>query len=239
MMSGAMKKYSHIVLHIPHAGCSGKIGWPQTEEFFSQVKRWTDWYTDYLFGYVDLCTGPADLLSISDVTFPLSRFAVDVERLPDDPLEEIGHGKIYRSFEGIRRELTPEQEARLTDMYNRHHEMLMESLSPGSLLIDCHSFPSDLSDVDVCIGLNDDWSRPPQEVIDRIMSRFSDAGYRVGVNEPYSNSIAPPCPFGYHSVMIELNKRIYMDEATTRLTASAENIHRLIYDMYVDLLDEV
>lgn len=37
---------------------------------------------------------------------------------------------------------------------------MVRELSPASFLIDCHSFPPDLSDVEVCVGVNDDWSRP-------------------------------------------------------------------------------
>jgi putative restriction endonuclease len=37
---------------------------------------------------------------------------------------------------------------------------LRYNLCPDALLLDCHSFPSELSDVDICIGFNEDWSKP-------------------------------------------------------------------------------
>ena len=44
-------------------------------------------------------------------------------------------------------------------MYNQrkqHLETLIMLLTPDCLLIDCHSFPSDLYDCDICIGHNSD-----------------------------------------------------------------------------------
>ena len=38
------------------------------------------------------------------------------------------------------------------------------------------------------------------------------------MNKPYSNSITPPKEFHYKSIMIEVNKRIYMNEKTLSLT---------------------
>lgn len=65
----------------------------------------------------------------------------------------------------------------------------------NALLLDCHSFPEDLSDVDICIGYNKDWSKPSKEVIEMAVNHFMDHGYKVGVNYPYSNSETPECNF--------------------------------------------
>ena len=71
----------------------------------------------------------------------------------------------------------------------------------------CHSFPSHLSDVDICIGYNEDRSKPCKETIETAVNIFEDAGYKVGINHPYSNSETPDCPFHYKSMMIEVNKK--------------------------------
>lgn len=76
---------------------------------------------------------------------------------------------------------------------NEYHgfiSRLSSELAPGSLIIDCHSFPSDLADIDICIGYNDDASKPEQEMIDKATHLFDRAGYKVGLNNPYSNSIS-------------------------------------------------
>ena len=42
-------------------------------------------------------------------------------------------------------------------------------------------------------------------------------GYKVGINEPYSNSETPDCPFLYQSMMLEVNKKAYMQPDSLRL----------------------
>lgn len=64
--------------------------------------------------------------------------------------------------------------------------------------------------MDICIGVNDDWSRPSDEIIERAVSFFSSKGYSAVVNNPYSNSVSPKMGFNYPSLMIELNKGTYL-----------------------------
>jgi hypothetical protein len=45
-----------------------------------------------------------------------------------------------------------------------------------------------------------------------IIQYFKSKGYKVGVNTPISNSEVFSVPKEYHSLMIEVNKRLYMDE---------------------------
>lgn len=93
--------------------------------------------------------------------------------------------------------------------YWKHINRLKELLTSESLLIDCHSFPEDLApDVDICIGFNEDWSKPDDEMLELVVSHFS-SHYNVEINNPYSNSLTPDCGFHYKSLMIELNKKIY------------------------------
>ena len=223
-----IRHYSNIVLNIPHSTSAGveDAGWPKTDEFKRIVNTWTDWHTDTLFS--------SDDERVQSVRFPISRFVVDAERLIDDPMEKIGQGIIYKRYDGFCRKVKDEKE--LMTYYYNHIEQLKEQLTPQSILIDCHSFPSFLGDVDVCIGYNDDWSRPTQEVIDYVTGKFTDAGYNVGINEPYSNSISPKCKFEYPSLMIELNKRIYMDEDTLELTDGAKKVKAILNEIYNKLL---
>ena len=44
-----------------------------------------------------------------------------------------------------------------------------------------------------------------------------DKGYQVGINAPYSNSMAPNCGFVYHSIMLEVNKKTYLQSNSTLL----------------------
>lgn len=46
---------------------------------------------------------------------------------------------------------------------------------------------------------------------------FESNGYSVGVNYPYSNSMTPRTDVPYHSMMLEVNKRIYLETDSIRL----------------------
>ena len=160
-----------------------------------------------------------------------------MERLINDPLEKEGQGIIYTSFSGVHREVDVEEKKRLMIRYTAHQEELKSLLNEHSLLIDCHSFPSELSDVDVCIGVNDDWSRPSDFVIGIVKEGFDRQGYKVRVNEPYSNSIAPVTNFIYSSLMIELNKRIFMNEDTLEITSGAKLVRNVLRQIYGILIN--
>lgn len=142
--------------------------------------------------------------------FPYSRFIVDAERLWNDPMESIGQGIVYKEFEDYRRAIPSDQERHLLNLWHWHQDRLRQALQEGALLLDCHSFPDDLSDVDICIGYNEDWSKPSDDIIDMAVNHFMDRGYKVGVNYTYSNSETPDCDFGYHSLMLEVNKKTYL-----------------------------
>ena len=230
-----MDKFRKIVLNIPHSSLNGIAearwnNWPSMTEKFMD---WTDLYTDVLFA-----PDPAkfDIESQFDIhVFPYNRFFIDAERLIDDPLETAGQGIIYTDFEGHHRELTPEEKARLERIYVRFIAGFSKSLfasSHDTLLIDCHSFPSRLApDVDFCIGFNDNWSRPSESLISVIKNILESNGYKVGVNTPYSNSLTPVTAF-YKSLMIEVNKRLYLDETTHTMTPQSTELTAMINQLY-------
>ena len=209
-------QYNRIVLNEPHASIEGLYddqlsGWCIDERFVNEVVfRLTDWHTDYLFhGF--------KRPNIRTVRFPFSRFIVDAERLWDDPMEDLGQGIIYRHFDGYRRQVQPVSEAKLLRLWEDHQRKLKRNLCEGALLLDCHSFPEDIGDVDVCIGFNEDWSKPSKELLEYAVNLFEDNGYSVGINYPYSNSEAPVCPFTYQSMMLEVNKRVYLEHRSAYL----------------------
>ena len=232
-----MKK-RNIVLNIPHASINGVFepqygGWPNNQYFVNNcLNKWTDWYTNIIFepkGPLKEC--------IDMHIFPLSRFIIDVERLEHDPLETKGQGILYTDFEGFHREIAPEVRDYLMNIYHKYIQQIRNSTTDNTLLVDCHSFPPELSDVDVCIGFNEDWSKPEQQTIDIIIRRFYDAGYKVGVNNPYSNSLSPTCDHSYHSLMIEVNKRIYID-SNHLLLPDADKLRKIINELYAILLHQ-
>ncbi len=69
-------------------------------------------------------------------------------------------------------------------------------------------------------------------MIDKATHLFDRAGFKVGLNKPYSNSITPKKPIDYKSLMIEVNKRCYMNEGTLARTVGYDIISGLVNDFY-------
>ena len=223
--------YENIVLNIPHAGVRGlgHIRCDNKVNLLAEVRKWTDWYTDLIFI-------PEKNDRIKHIIADYSRFAVDVERLLDDPLEKKGQGIIYTKYNGQERYVGEKERIRLMAYYYDYIDRLKSMLSEHSLLIDCHSFPSDMSDVDICIGYNEDLSKPTDFVIDLVVESFKQYGYKVGINTPFSNAIAPETGYTYNSIMIELNKRVYLNEQTLDFNDNAPKLREQLASLYSLLL---
>ena len=144
--------------------------------------------------------------------FNYSRFLVDVERLEDDPLENEGRGILYSNVDGYQRKYLDRNKCEeLLALRKDFLDSISRELTDTTLLIDCHSFNNEIAkDVDICIGFNEDWSKPDDNVIIGITSIFAAAGYKVKFNNPYSNSITPKSDSLYKSIMIEVNKKLYL-----------------------------
>ena len=131
----------NIVLNIPHSSINGiydeKHGkWCKSPLFINNiVNKWTDWYTDYLFS--------VDNSNIKKVVFPYSRFVCDAERLESDEMEKIGQGIAYTSFNDYRRTISEEEKERIIGLWKEHQNKLVECIDKDTVLIDCHSFPSE------------------------------------------------------------------------------------------------
>lgn len=212
-----MEKKHKIVLNIPHSStngiCSKRSGWPLNLSFINHwVRDLTDWYTDIIFTQSEHYD--------ASVVFPYSRFCCDAERLENDPMEKIGQGILYSKYHYLERNLSQEDKEYWLSKYYEHQQNLANELCEDSILIDCHSFLEKDNESDVCIGFNDDWSYD-KRIVDIIKHTFIDFGFTVSINTPYSNSITPKCPFKYKSVMIELNKNLYMDTKTLELKGLA------------------
>jgi N-formylglutamate amidohydrolase len=225
--------YNNIVLNIPHAsvGGLGIARWDNKVALLNEVRRWTDWYTDLLFI-------PDKREGIQTLVSDYSRFVVDVERLVNDPLGKKGQGIVYKEFNGLHRTFEGSEEIEMFRYHAKYIRELRLMLDEHSLLIDCHSFPSDYKEamnangemVDVCIGFNNDSTYPGEEVIRTIKREFELHGYKVGINSPFSNAFAPVPNFP--SVMIELRKGIYMDEGTLKLLSGAYKVNQVLNEIY-------
>lgn len=227
-----------VVLHIPH---DSTVIPPSIRDQFvldddalrAELIRMTDHETRTLFA------GPDPRVPV--VVASVSRLVVDVERFEDDQRETMSRremGVIYRRTSHgtpLRRNLLPEEREALVAAYFRpHHQELTLAVdncvqAHGScLIIDGHSFPSsplpyefdqNPARADICIGTDE--FHTPKTVADAFIGRFRRAGFSVAVNRPFTGTIVP---LACHrksrrvlSVMVEVNRGIYLDEAEGRL----------------------
>ena len=242
-----IRDYEGVLLHIPHSSTSFPS---ESIHSFTDLdedeKLLIDYYTAELF------VPHEQEKNICPAIFPYCRLYCDVERLVNDPLEDKGLGISYHRT--VDSDYLPFEErsfSRLNEAFKYYADFhadvskrIVEMTCMNKiLLIDCHSFsalPNLLNltppDIDICIGYNDDETRPYTNTIDNIVQFFKSLGYKVGINEPFSNSKTFPVPVEYHSVMIEVNKRLYMNERTLDKIDSFYKLKRDIQSLYNLLL---
>ena len=170
------------------------------------------------------------------VVFPVSRLIFDVERFSsdeDEPMATRGMGVIYtRTSQGnvLRADPGPKTRNSLLDRWYRPHHSKLERMvndvvmrSGGCLIVDCHSFPSvalpyELDQgkwrADFCIGT--DQFHTPSLIRDIIVATVREAGHSVAVDTPFAGALVPLASYQRDrriwSVMIEVNRGVYMDE---------------------------
>lgn len=208
--------------------------------------------TDHLTGEIFAPLVSPDRL----VLFPVSRLVVDVERFERDecePMSRRGMGAIYtHTSDGrpLRAVLTAQEREDLMAKYYRPHHRRLEQVvtdaiaqSGRALVIDCHSFPavalpyeedshSARPDArpDICIGT--DSFHTPDALCEEFVRAFTSAGFSVKINFPFAGSIVPASRHGkdqcVESVMVEVNRGLYLEEATGHTKPNAGKVGSLI-----------
>ena len=235
--------YKNILLHIPHSSSTFPDSSGHSFIDLNEDERLLiDYYTDELFA------PSQDSEHICSVKFPYCRLYCDVERLINDPLEKYGLGFHYSPFdttsESLTRSFCNREES--FNIYADFHSLVSKKLvelSDDTILIDCHSFSnlpnllvSNPPHIDICIGYNDDETCPNKVVIGNVVRYFESLGYQVGINIPFSNSKTFNVPVKYHTLMIEVNKRLYMNEETMEKSDSFNKLKYDIQSLYSILL---
>ncbi len=206
----------------------------------AELLRLTDWYTDELF---------AGLREAGATLFVnrLSRLVFDPERFLDDsaePMAARGQGVVYwlgSELQLLRQASTELRSRRVAEHYRPYHAAL-DSLV-GELLaefgectvVDCHSFATEplRSEIDrspdrpdICIGT--DAMHTPPELADTLAAGFAAAGLRVGRDTPFTGTFVPSGYFGraerVRSVMVEVRRGLYIDEATAAKLPEFEGV---------------
>ncbi len=233
-----------VIAHVPHASTVIPVDVRaelliSDDELADELLRLTDHFTDELFG------GLSELgltLFVND----LSRLVFDPERFLDDsaePMAPRGQGVVY--WQGSRGQLIREAYSRLRsrhveERYRPYHAALdalvAERLEGADecLVLDCHSFPSvplpsEIDQTpdrpDICIGTDE--RHTPPVLADVLVGAFRAEGFSVERNVPYAGTFVPSGYYGQddrvRSVMIEIRRGLYLDEASgARLPAFDE-----------------
>jgi len=241
------RHYKNLILHIPHSSTVFPDGEHTFDDLDEEERLLIDYYTDELF------VPEHETNNICHMVFPYCRLYCDVERLINDPLEgkglgisysrwvpcKDGHGESLRSFSGRSSAF-----ALYADFHSEVSKRIVD-MPENILLVDCHSFSalpnllnSNPTDIDICIGYNDDETCPNKVIIGNIAQHFKSRGYKVGINNPFSNSKTFSVPVAYHSLMIEVNKRLYMNEQTLEKTDGFDTLKQDILSLYNDLIKD-
>jgi N-formylglutamate deformylase len=237
------------ILHIPHSSTDIPIldGFTLSNaQIEEEVMLLTDWYTDELFEHEEVVTVKAGF----------SRVFCDVERFSDDSLEvmaKYGMGVLYTHTDDGRRlrEVASDLRERILNKYYEPHHLLLENEVEASLrttetalIIDCHSFPDaafkrDLDQSpnrpDISIGTDD--FHTSKKLLITTEKFFIEKGLTVGINKPYSGTIVPSRFHGksrhVESIMIEVNRKLYLHEATN-LKSDNFNFIQAVIGEYLD-----
>ena len=243
-----------VVLHVPHdaveipAGVRNQFLFDD-RQLERELMRMTDRHTLALFA--GAAAGAGEGANI--VRAQVSRLVVDVERFEDDrhePMAAAGMGAVYETtsdMQPLRRALDGDaREALLATYYRPHHATLERTVSVAlaehgqCLIIDCHSFPSvalpyerrdpGAPRPDICIGTDD--FHTSEALAASFVQAFEAVGWRVGLDTPFAGAIVPASRYRTDrrvaSIMVEVNRRLYMDERTgARLPSFSASAHRV------------
>ncbi len=155
-----------------------------------------------------------------------------------------------------------EAQARLEEVHGPYHRALLELMDRAAerfgfaVLIDCHSMPSRQAILDEGLrGRHGSESAEPDIVLgDRfgascapelriaIARHFRDRGYRVIRNQPYAGGYCTEThgrpADGRHAIQLEINRRLYLREASGRLRAEGtRRLQECLVELALSLRD--
>ena len=114
------------------------------------------------------------------------------------------------------------------------------------VILDAHSYPTGPLPTQLAsgptpeIGVGTQPGHTPPDLRDLAVGFFRARGYTVGVDVPFSGAMVPNACFGRDprlwSVMIEVRRDLYMDEATGERHAGFARTQALLTDFRAELL---
>lgn len=239
-----------LVLNIPHAS-TYIPEWLRPslllddKTLAAEQLKLTDWLTDDLF--------PVTAYEAERVVAPVSRLLVDIERLANDGEESmarLGMGAIYtRTSDGAKLRHAPGEAERrdlMQTFYWPCHDALTYAVGRvrqafgKAIIVDCHSFSSRplphepdqaAHRPDICIGTVKQTSG---NAIHAIKAVAEEHGLSWAEDTPFAGVLVPSVFVGdaqVDAVMIEVNRRLYLDEATGRPGPGYASTKRIIAQM--------
>lgn len=246
-----------VVLHVPHDATEIPAAVRDQyllddAELNRELLLMTDHHTLALFG--------GDVAD-NVIRAPVCRLVVDVERFEDDrhePMSAVGMGAVYRltsSLAPLRRPLhQTEREAIMRDYYRPHHARLEQTVTATLAkhgrcqIIDCHSFPSVALPYerrpqgeprpDICIGT--DSFHTQAALAQSFMRAFQTESFRVALDTPFAGAMVPASRYrkdsNVSSIMVEVNRSLYMDERTGARLPSFQEVAQTITRACLDAI---
>ena len=234
------KVAANILINIPHASlCLPPDFWCDVMVDRKIIEHNLSFMADYK---VDELARDIDCHKI---TAKYSRLYCDVERFRndvDEPMARLGMGAVYTHLPGGMqyRQVTPEcREEIINQAYEPHHAQLNKlsqkivTQHGSCMMIDLHSYSNDLvrklfgyteNLPDICLGYDDEWFSENDAL--KLKLYIEKLGYSCVLNYPYAGALVSMDFYrdkkpGLRSVMLEINRRIYLDGETVR----QESVH--------------
>ena len=182
-----------------------------------------------------------------------------IARVPHNPRISSGLGVIPRVVSGGRliyrgKLPLPEAEARITQVWHPYHRALRQLLEEThaqfgeAVLIDCHSMPNEAIDghghpgqpkPDVVLG-DRFGAAAGRHVMDAVEAAFQRAGLRVARNAPFAGAFIAQS-YGRpsarrHVIQVEIDRGLYMDEATITPHAGFEDFRALMAGVIAEIV---
>lgn len=222
MKKEELNKY---VIHIPHSSL-------EVPKYFKKYLTYS--YEKFQKENIFICDYLVDKFVPNNfnniIKFKYSRMYLNVERYLDDNKEEMskyGMGVLYTKDSNgkifVKRN-KENNEYIINDYYKEHHKKLDTMVGKiidkhgTCFIIDLHSFSDEFvykmfnkkNNPDICIGINKD--NYDSNLVVKTISHFKRYGYSVKINYPYEGAITSNKYPLVKSIMIEINKRVYLKD---------------------------
>lgn len=251
---------SSVLLHVPHAGtripADVRVGIDLGDDALRrEVRLMTDARTDGLAASALYGLGVEPTLVINQ----LSRLVVDPERFLDEreTLDAVGMGAVYtRTHDGqpLRRDDPAERSALIDRYFHPYTRAVEEAIdkvlarNDRCVLIDLHSYPPAALPYEqrtqsprpqICLGT--DAVHTPAALLDQALDVFTDHGFEVKVDTPFSGAYVPPKHHGVDvrvtSLMVEVRRDVYLrDGFATFDPAGSRHVVTALRDL-ISLID--